>query len=240
MKYEFTGETKWYLGLLLRRIRYLDDGTLGGWLESEANLSQECEALVLDEAMVYGDASVSGAALVRGEAVVCLGARVYGSAVVSEWAQVVDQARVYGDAQVSGNASVYDEAQVFDYASVFGYARVYGAAKVRGTAAVGDEAKARGNAELGGNACLGGRAVVTGGVWDSSPLQIQGTRHFFSVSSETELTIGCATQTAAEWLVDSYKEFLRHKFTDAQRVEYKRYFNLAAVMYNWDVPLFEM
>ena len=41
LKYEFTDETKNYEGHLLHRIRRLSDSKLGGWIESEKNLSQE-------------------------------------------------------------------------------------------------------------------------------------------------------------------------------------------------------
>ena len=82
-KYEFTGETKIVFGVTLKRIRavraigFIAAGTLGGWISSEANLSQ-----------VSGDAWVSGDAQVSGDA------RVYGTA------------RVYGNAWVSGKARV--------------------------------------------------------------------------------------------------------------------------------------
>ena len=83
-KFEATGETKDWLGTTLHRIRATADiaalgivaGTLGGWIEKEANLS------VSGNAWVYGNAQVSG------------DARVYGNA------------QVYGDARVSGNARV--------------------------------------------------------------------------------------------------------------------------------------
>ena len=47
LKYEFTGETKIVFGVTLKRIRSLvaiasigiAAGTLGGWIESEKNLS---------------------------------------------------------------------------------------------------------------------------------------------------------------------------------------------------------
>lgn len=65
MKYEFTGEVKIEFGVKLHRIRALvaiaaigvAAGDLGGWIESEKNLSQ-----------VYGDARVSGDAQVYGNA----------------------------------------------------------------------------------------------------------------------------------------------------------------------------
>ena len=76
-KYEFTGETKTFCGVTLRRIRALvtiigvvNSGDCGGWIESENNL------------------------------------QVYGNAWVSGNAQVYDDARVYGNAQVYGNAAI--------------------------------------------------------------------------------------------------------------------------------------
>ena len=70
-------------------------GDTGGYVESEANLSQ-----------VYGDAWVYGDAQVYGDA------RVYGDAQVSGDAWVYGDARVYGNAQVYGNAWVYGDARV--------------------------------------------------------------------------------------------------------------------------------
>ena len=70
-KYEFTGETKGALGVTLHRIRsvrafgLIAAGTLGGWIESERNLSQ-----VSGNAWVYGDAQVSGDARVYGPVII--------------------------------------------------------------------------------------------------------------------------------------------------------------------------
>lgn len=69
MKYELTDmvlETE--CGLVLHRIRALRDipergvaaGDSGGWVESEANLSQDGDARVSGNAHVYGNARVSG------------------------------------------------------------------------------------------------------------------------------------------------------------------------------------
>ena len=82
--FEFTGETKVFLGITLKRIKAsisfgtIIKGEIGGWIEKEENLP--------------GNAWVSGNAQVYGDA------RVYGNA------------RVYGDAQVYGNARVYGDA----------------------------------------------------------------------------------------------------------------------------------
>ena len=96
-KWEFTGETKVYFGITLKRIRavvefkpkcgiFIHKGELGGWIEKESNM--------------YGDAWVSGNAKVYGDA------EVYDNAWVYDNAEVSGNAWVYVNAKVSGNAKV--------------------------------------------------------------------------------------------------------------------------------------
>lgn len=76
MKYEFTGETKIFFGVKLKRIRAtvaiekynIAAGELGGWIEGEKNLDQSDNAWVSGNAQVYGNAWVSGNARVYGDA----------------------------------------------------------------------------------------------------------------------------------------------------------------------------
>ena len=73
-KYEFTGETKERCGHTLHRIRAIVDiayakaGEIGGWIESESNLSEYGNAWVCGNAEVCGDAKVCGDAWVCGDA----------------------------------------------------------------------------------------------------------------------------------------------------------------------------
>jgi len=124
----------------LRRIRALREidffevleGELGGYVESEANLSQEGECWVADDACVYGNASVSGNAWAASRAQVYGNASVYdnalvsGDATVSENAQIFGNSWVYGNAVVRENARVYENAWVFEFTEVSGNAWVYG------------------------------------------------------------------------------------------------------------------
>ena len=66
-KYEFTGETKIAYGCTLRRIKAIvaigatvAPGDIGGWIESENNLSVSGNAWVYGDARVYGNARVYG------------------------------------------------------------------------------------------------------------------------------------------------------------------------------------
>jgi hypothetical protein len=99
-------------------------GDLGGYVESEANLSHAGAAWVSGDAEVGGNALVSGAAWVSGDAEVRGSAQVYGDAWVGGSARVSGNAQVYGSAQVSGNARVYGDAQVSGDAEVGGNALV--------------------------------------------------------------------------------------------------------------------
>ena len=74
----------------LYRIKAIKDfgnvkeGEIGGFVESEKNLSQDGNAWIYDDAWVHGNAEVSGDA------------------------QVFDATKVSGDAKVSGKANVFE------------------------------------------------------------------------------------------------------------------------------------
>ena len=86
MKYELTDETIDVSGTTLHRIKALKDfgnvkkGELGGYVESEYNLSQIGNCWVYGNARVCGDAELCGNAKVCGDAEVCGNAKVCGDA----------------------------------------------------------------------------------------------------------------------------------------------------------------
>ena len=112
-KYELTDETTRVGGKTLYRIKALKSfgkvkaGDLGGFIQSEKNLSQDGNAWVGDNAKVFDKAQVYD------------NAEVYGNA------QVYDEAWVYGRGQVYGNAKVYDNAKVYGKAQVYGDKHVH-------------------------------------------------------------------------------------------------------------------
>lgn len=149
-KYEFTGETKEVLGrtvhriVAVRNIRrsgcFITKGSLGGWVESEWNLSQDGINWVMDEAVVLDRARVLD------NAYVCENAMVVDYAVVCEDALVGGNATVKDDAKVRGNAGVYERARIYEGATVSGLVRVRGKANIHGTTYL------RGNEYISGGA----------------------------------------------------------------------------------------
>ena len=119
-KYEFTGETKYIHNCTVRQIRRISGGEVGGWIESDKNLSHEGDCWIGDNAWVFGDA------------LVCGDAKVYGNAKVSGDAKVFRNSRVYGDAKVSGDAWVFGNALVYGDANVCGNAIISSNVRVFG------------------------------------------------------------------------------------------------------------
>lgn len=86
-------------------------GDLGGFIQSEANLSHEGLAWVVRGSKVFGNARVFDDALITG------------ASIVRDNAQVCGRAVVVGYSCISGNAIVYDDAFIVG-SEVSGHARV--------------------------------------------------------------------------------------------------------------------
>ena len=130
-------------GRKLHRIRALRDfptvngygvrkGELGGYVQSEKNLSHNDYCWIFDSAKVFDDADVSGCAL------------------------------ICGDAMVFEKATVYDMATVYDNARIFNNAKISCQSRVYGDAVVCNAAKVTGKTFLGGRSIVSGSVVISG------------------------------------------------------------------------------
>lgn len=173
-KYILTDETIQCNGHTLRRIKSVSQfGTvncndLGGYIESEENLSHDGNCWVYNNAKVYDGAKVYG------------NARIYNDAIVESGAQVFDDARLFENAAVGDGACIYEYAQILGNAVVEG-AKVYGCARIDekayvsksaeifGCAVISDYSRVTNNAKVSGYVCtydnsvIAGNAVVDGG-----------------------------------------------------------------------------
>ena len=204
-KYELTnesimvGETKLYRIKALKDISFkyvysIKAGCLGGYVESETNLSHDGDSWIANNACVYGDAQVYGDAIIAGNAQVYGDAQVYNDAQVYGNAIIAGFAKVYGSADVSGYAKVYGSADVSGYAKVYGRAGVSGHTKVYGNAHVYENAQVYGDAQVYGNAhvyenahvydnaCVYGNARVYGKVKVGKDALILSTDDYATIS----------------------------------------------------------
>ena len=123
-KYELTKEVAEFdtpVGVkTLYRIKDCQTGKIGGFVESEENLSQ------VGSCMVWGCAGIWG------------NARVFGNAVVSDDACVGEEAQVYGNAKIVSDAYIHGYAKVSGNTLIEGLAEIYGTSQISGEATVID------------------------------------------------------------------------------------------------------
>lgn len=147
-KYEFTGEVRGNLGRVLKRIRRLSDGLVGGWIEHEENLSHEGSCFVYDYAQVSGYARVQDDAQARN------------TARVSDHAILRDHAQARGKTWINGHAILRDRAVATCRSWVGDRAMICDEASLSGDAAASDDAVIGGTTQVRQNAWLRGSTHV--------------------------------------------------------------------------------
>ena len=147
-KYKFTGETLCFGNTILHRIVSLKNfndvskGQLGGFIESEDNLSHDGDCWVYYHAKVKDNARITGNAEIKGDA------------------YIFDNAQVAGNVIVTDNAVVYENACLTRNATINNNARVYGSATVSGRAIIGDDAIVRGKSSVYDNAIVCEKSII--------------------------------------------------------------------------------
>lgn len=246
MKYELSENTMRINNTLLHQIRALENigyaqaGELGGYVESESNLSQRGRSWIRNRARVTGNAFVCGDAQVKddvwvfGDAHIRDEACVHGSAQIYGKAYIRDEASVGGIAAVFGDAWVFGRARVFGYAHIFGNARISQRATVCGTTYVCDNAWVTGNAYVSGATWVIGRTHLFEGRWLKTPLYIAGSKYAVSMQAPKKLQIGCRVHTISKWLKRGEAIGKAEGLTPAEIVEYMQYVEIAARIYDPD------
>ena len=173
----------------LYRIKALKDfndvknGDIGGYIQSENNLSQLAACWIYDNAVVIGKAIVCDNARVHNNAQVCGKAKVWGNAIVRDNARVLVNARVLCNAVIQDNAAVRGEVRIFDNVIV------------------------RDNVIIGGEVDICGDAIISSDKdyivfknWWSSG------RYFTWTRSNNMWKVGCFYGTGEELIAKAYKD----------------------------------
>lgn len=121
----------------LRNFGDVKKGDIGGYVQSEDNLSHEGYCWVYYNAKIYNEA------------------RIYGNAQISDYAVIQDNARIYGDSQIwdyaviDGNARIYGDSEVWDYAIIRDNALIYGDSAISGNAFIDGDAEIKTGRHIG-------------------------------------------------------------------------------------------
>lgn len=205
-KYRLTDETQEYNGNTLYRIQATKNfsnvkaGDLGGWVESEDNLSHYGSCWVYDDACVlkkavvsecatiHDNAIISGNAKIKDSAKIFGNAKVFGNAKLCDMAKVYDKAMVYENARIFGKSEIFENAQVYGNAMTFNDSKVYGCAWVFDNAELNDEpkifncAKVAGNTKIYKNTIIEGNAEISGNIQIRENAVIKSKNDFLSIS----------------------------------------------------------
>ena len=164
-------------------------GEIGGYVESENNLSQLGDCWIYDNAIVRDNARVEDNAQVYGDAEVC------GDAIVRDNARVLANARVLCNAVIQDNARVLCNAVIQDNAVVHGEVRIFDNVIVRDNVIIGGEVDICGDAIISSD-----RDYIVFKNWWSSG------RYFIWTRSNNMWTVGCFYGTGEELIAKAYKE----------------------------------
>ena len=150
-KYGLTDDSIEIDGHVLYRIRSLRSADLGGYVESEDNLSHMGNCWICKNAKVFGNAHVNDNAQVYGFA------QVFGNARISEYAEISGNSKIFECSEVSGDVHIDGYARVFGNAHISGDVRIYGYSQIYGDAWIVD---------VDNHVRLYGRFKIDHGVWD--------------------------------------------------------------------------
>lgn len=218
-KYTLTNEVKRPMGVFAYRIQALKDfsdvkaGDYGGYVSTEANLSQEGDCWIYNDAM----------SLENGR--------------VEQNAKLYNNARIYGNAAIGDNARMYDNSEafesaiIFDDAKLYSNSRAYGRCEVFGNAEMTDVSKASQQAWVGRDVVLKGEAKVTEKV-SKTPIVVSGLYYNVTIM-DNHLSVDCVTRTREEWMEISNRELLLFDGKPAVRFfnEYREMLNTIAKLH---------
>jgi carbonic anhydrase/acetyltransferase-like protein (isoleucine patch superfamily) len=176
----FGGKTLYAIEAL-RGFADVSLGDIGGFIETEDNLSHEGDCWIYDSAQVHGKARVDRDAQIKDQAVVRDNAKVTDSAVVAGQAEVFQNAMMYDHAHVDGMSTVYGNAQIFGNAKIIGHSKVHDDAWVYGDIVI--------DAYANITAKVTKKPIVLSGFTPDSDITIM----------DEHISIGCQTKTFDGW-----------------------------------------
>ena len=207
-KYELTDETKEVKRLfncfVLHRIRALKDfgdvhaGDLGGWVESEENLSHSGDAWVYTEAEIFGHAAIFENAKISGHAAIFENAKISGHAEIFENAEIFGHAVIFENAEIGGHAAIFGNAEISGHAAIFENAKISGHAMIFENAEIGGHAEIFENAEISGHAAI----TKATDILTISPIGSRNDTTTFYKSKNNKIFVkcGCKNTDIDTWL----------------------------------------
>lgn len=209
-KYKLTEETMCFNGVTLHQIKALSSfanveaGELGGWVESEKNLSQEGDCWITTDAKAYANAEIRDNAVLSWNAIACENTSICDNALISDavisgFTHIFGDVEVFGESVVDGNARLHGnvkvigakviDADIYDNVIICDGAYVHGYVKIDGKAYISNDAEV----------CKTDDYIVFKNFWSSG-------RHFTWTRSNNKWSVGYFYGTGEELIKKAYQD----------------------------------
>lgn len=158
-----SGEIRYIFTSVNEPIKYLD-GKKGGYIESEENLPQIGNSLVLEKAHVVDKAKVTGTAVVQGEIFVRGNAIISGNAIIHGKGSITDNVKIFGDAVIDGDiVTISDNVKISGDAIIRGEVTISDKVVISGNPNIQGKVKISDNVEILGNSRITGKNIKISG-----------------------------------------------------------------------------
>ena len=188
-KYEITSEAHPAFPRC-HRIRALRDipavgvkmGDLGGFVESEKNLSQCGNCWIFDSAIAMDNAWVTG------------NAQMHGHSQMFDNAKLWDYSQMWDNSQMFGSSLMWDNSQMFDDSQMWGSSRMSGNSKMFDNAKMWDDSQMFGSSRISGDSKMFGNSKLTG-----KAINIIGIFPWDVTIVDDHMIVGCECHSFDEW-----------------------------------------
>ena len=174
-KYELTDNTSSYKGIVLHQIRALRSfgnvktGELGGFIESEDNLSHIGTCWVYNSAKVYGKIKLMGTSIVSDEAIVTGNATIR-VCIITDNSMFNASGNIRGklimsdDSYLSGNINLVGQLTMADSSSIRGSIDCSGQIIMADSSSIKDTLKCSGQLSMSDDSSMNGNSCIYGSV----------------------------------------------------------------------------
>jgi len=138
------------LGRTVYRIKRISDGLIGGWLQSEGNLSHTGNCFAYDDCVVMEDAFVTDHAEIRG------------NVLMKDFARIGGCARAEGEINICGNTVIRDKVQISGRGRIDRNVKIFGKAHITDKFYITDFAWIADYAMISGHSYIGGKSKIFG------------------------------------------------------------------------------
>ena len=177
-KYELTNISMEFGIKTLYRIRALKDfsdvkvGDLGGWVQSEDNLSQkgECwiydEAKCMDNARMYDDSCMYGysemydSSRMHGDSKMHNYSEMHDYSIMYSYSKMYDNAEMHDNSKMYGNSIMYGNSMMFDYSEMFDDSAMYGNSTMNGYSIMFGNSELYDDSEMHGRSRMYGDSIL--------------------------------------------------------------------------------